>query len=67
MAQSTARQIAQGEYVTFTDIAEPKAAQVWVRNHYDRASKKYSFTNFDDCNKEKFVAGDKACFIGFSF
>jgi hypothetical protein len=62
--ETSVGKVAKGELVRFTDNAD---ATVWVRQHYDRSSKKYSFTAYDDCSREKFVSGKRKCFVGFTF
>jgi uncharacterized protein YgiM (DUF1202 family) len=56
--------VAKGEYVRFADTDN---APVWVRGEYDRDSKSFSFTSFNDTNKERFAKGTKTVFIGFTF
>lgn len=40
---------------------------VYVRGHYDRASRKYSLTRWDDINAERWVKGDTLVDTGFTF
>lgn len=56
--------VAKGEFVRF---AARDNAPVWVKGHYDRASKTYSFSKADDMNREIFRKGTAVCFIGFSY
>lgn len=56
--------VARGEYVRFSDR---DSAPVWIKGHYDRSSKTYSFTKAEDMNHEMFRKGTATCFIGFSY
>ena len=40
---------------------------VYLVNHYERSSKKYSVSPVDDINKELFIPGSKKVFIGFIY
>lgn len=62
VAQMMVSKVKQGEYVRFTENGP-----VWIRGGYDRESKTYSFTSFDDMNKERFAKGTKKVFVGFTF
>lgn len=46
---------------------KPDAKTVFVRNHYDRATKSFSASDFDDINREVFIKANKMVFIGFTF
>ena len=54
-------------WVTFKDIEEPTAKQVWVIDSYDPSYREYYLYNLDDTSKEKWVKGDKECYTGFTF
>ena len=54
-------------WVTFKDIEEPTAKQVWVIDSYDPVTKKYYLYNWDDASKEKWVEGTKECYVDFTF
>ena len=54
-------------WVTFKDIEEPTAKQVWVIDSYDPSYREYYLYNWDDTSKEKWVNGDKECYTGFTF
>lgn len=64
MTSMTAKQVAKGAYVKFRDT---DSAPVWVKGHYDRASKTYSFTKADDMNHECFKKATAKCFVGFTY
>ncbi len=40
---------------------------VYIRNHYDRASKRYSVTRWDDCGSERFMKATRSVVVGFTF
>lgn len=40
---------------------------VYIRGHYDRASKKYSLTRWDDINAERFMKGSTPVTTDFEF
>lgn len=54
-------------WVTFKDIEEPEASQVWTIDEYDSSAKEYLLYNFADSSRYKYVKGDKVCFTGFTF
>lgn len=57
----------KGEWFTLKPIECPKACQVWIRGEYDRTEKRYSVTNWEDINRERFLQGDREVFIDFTF
>jgi hypothetical protein len=61
---TTVSQVAKGEFVKFKDT---ETAPVWVKGHYDRPSKTYSFTKADDTNHECFRKASATCFVGFTY
>ena len=54
------------QWFTLKDIQEPKPNQVWVRNHYDRATKTFSITNWET-QRERFIKADTKVFTDFIF
>jgi len=63
---NTIKDLQLEQWFTLKDIQEPKPNQVWVRNHYDRATKTYSITNWET-QRERFVPASKQVFIDFIF
>ena len=59
----TMRDLKPGEYFKRT----PDAKKVYIRGDYDRATKKFSATDFDDCCHEIFIRADKPVFVDFEF
>jgi hypothetical protein len=52
----------KGEYIRLTAIGP-----VWIKGHYDRASKKFSLSKADDMNAETFRKGSTEVFAGFTY
>jgi hypothetical protein len=52
-----------GEYVR----RRPDARATYIRGDYDRASRAYSLTDFDDVNREITLPGRSLVWIGFTF
>lgn len=63
----TIRELKKGDLFTLKPIDEPKASQVWVRGEYDRSTKRYSVTSWDDVNRERFLKGSHEAFTEFTF
>jgi hypothetical protein len=64
MKKTTINQAKPGDLVRLTDS---DSAPVWVRGHFDRASRSYSLTRWSDANSEVFRRGTCPCFVGFTF
>jgi hypothetical protein len=58
--------VKENDWITLKQIEEPKPNQVWVRNHYDRATKTYSITNWST-GKERFLKANRVVFTSFTF
>ena len=52
-----------GEYVR----RKPDARATYIRGDYDRASRTYSLTDFDDICREIFLPGRSLVWVGFTF
>lgn len=46
---------------------KPNAKKVFVINHYDRASKTWSLSDYEDMNNEIFLKSDTMVYVGFTF
>ena len=46
---------------------KPNAKKVYVINHYDRASKAWSLSDWHDMNSEIFLKSDTLVYVGFTF
>lgn len=49
----------RGQYVHLKDSEN---SPIWIRGHYDRSSKTYSFTSYDDSCKEIFRRGNSVVY-----
>ena len=63
---TTIKDVKENGWITLKEIEEPKENQVWVRNHYDKATKTYSITNWST-GRERFLKGDRIVFVNFTF
>lgn len=61
------KDLKRGNYFTFKDVDFPDDSQVWVRDEYDRESRKYLVYCFADVNKSRLVSGDKNVYTNFIF
>ena len=52
---------------TLFKLKPTDTAPVWVRDHYDKASKTYACHKYDDSNYEKFFKGTKDIYTNFTF
>lgn len=64
MKQVLIKQVRNGGLFRLTDS---DTAPVWVRNHYDRASKTYSVSKYDDYNRETFLKSTRKVWVDFCF
>lgn len=62
MEQVKLNQVKQGEWVRLVRKGVP-AGTIWVRNHYDRATKSYSLTDINDINREIFRKASTVVFL----
>jgi len=46
---------------------KPNAKTVFIVNHYDRASKTWSLSDWHDMNREIFLKSDTLVYVGFEF
>lgn len=67
MKEVELKKVKQGEWFTLKPIKEPKEKQVWVREEYDRANKKYYAHNFGDASKYRELKGERKVYIEFYF
>lgn len=61
------KNLKNGDFFTFKDIAYPNDNQVYVKCDYDRSSKTYDCYCYGDINKCKSVKGNKVVFTDFIF
>lgn len=68
MTQTTLRELPRGSYFTLKDYGDyPDEKRVYIKQDYDRTSKKYSCIKFDDINAETFKKGATVVFTDFTF
>jgi hypothetical protein len=48
-------------------VRKPGAKTVFTKNHYDRASKTYSLSDYEDYNREIFLKGSTIVYVGFTY
>lgn len=51
----------------FFRLSESASSPVWVRESYERASKKYIVYKYDDVNYWSEMKGSRKVFVGFIF
>ncbi len=59
----TLRNVKPGEFVR----RKADAKKTYVKGAYDKASKAFSLTDFDDINREIFVKASATVYVGFDF
>lgn len=67
MVETTISQIKAGTLFTLKPIEEPKESQVYVRDEYNRSTKKYEAYKFGDISDFREFKGDKKVYIDFYF
>lgn len=63
----TVKELKKGDMFTFKQIDEPKDSQVWIRDEYDRMSRKYLVICFNDINRQRLIKGDTNVYTEFTF
>ena len=63
----TVKQLKQGDYFTRRPIAEPKESQVYVRDEYDRETRKYICYKWDDVKHYVLLKGTTEIYTDFIF
>lgn len=58
----TMRDVKNGDFFMFKETG-----RVFVRGDYDRATKTFSYSAFDDFNHEGFAKGTRKVLTGFTF
>ena len=67
MKETTISQLKKGDFFTLIPIEEPKESQVYVRDEYNRSTKKYEAYKFEDISDFREFKGDKKVYIDFYF
>ena len=63
----TVKELKKNDWFTKKPIDEPRESQVWIRGEYDRSTKKYVCTRFDDICTTCLIRGDKEIYTDFTF
>lgn len=61
------KDVRKGEWFTRKPIEDPKDNQIWIRGDYDRETKKYCSSNFDDINRFIYLKGETTVYVGYTF
>ena len=61
------KDLKQGTFFTLKPIIYPTEKQVYTRESYERSTKKYSCTRYDDFCAERFFKGSKIVYTDFIF
>lgn len=70
MAKTTIKELKKGDFFRLKEFREDEvvnSSSVWIRGDYERSSKKYSCSKFDDFCHENFFRGDKVVYVDFEF
>ena len=67
MTEKLLKDIKVGEYFTLKAIEEPTENQVWVKDSFDRSTKKYDVYKFADVNHFSQKKGTTKVYVGFTF
>lgn len=63
----TIKDLKRGDFFTLKPIENPTDKQVYIRGKYDRSTRKYTCTRFDDCCATRDFPGSKTIFTDFTF
>ena len=61
------KDLKKGDWFTLKNISEPKDNQVWIKDEYNRSSKKYLCIRWSDISDSKEISGDKEVYTNFIF
>lgn len=67
MTSAKLKDIKKGEFFTRKPCEYPKESQVLIRGNYDRQSKRYSCTHWDDICREITLKGETIVYRDFTF
>ena len=63
MQEKILKDLKKGEFLKRT----PEAAEVYVKDYYDRATKSFCCYAYSDINKWVFIKANKKVYVGFTF
>ena len=66
MERKQIKDLKKGEFFK-REIKGQPSERVYIKGDYDRATKTYSATAFDDINQEIFIKNNKYVYVGFTF
>ena len=61
------KDLKKGDWFTLKNISEPKDNQVWIKNKYNRSSKKHLCIRWSDISDSREISGDKEVYTNFTF
>ena len=61
------KNLKKGDWFTLKNISEPKGNQVWIKEEYDRSTKKYLCIRWSDISDSKEISGEKEVYTNFIF
>ena len=61
------KELKRGDWFTLKPIENPKESQVYIRDEYDRESKKYVCGKFSDISASRLLKGDTEVYTDFTF
>lgn len=61
------KDLKKGDYFTIKPIETPTEKQVYIKGDYDRASKNYECTRFDDICESRSFSGNRTVYTDFTF
>jgi hypothetical protein len=67
MKATALKDLKKGDFFTLKPVEYPTETQVYKKGDYERSSKKYSCSRYDDFCKERFLKGDKVVYTDFIF
>ena len=63
----TIADLKKGDWFTLKKIGEPKESQVWIRDEYDRSTKKYLATKWADIGASRQFKPETPVYVNFTF
>ena len=61
------KELKKGDWFTLKNISEPKDNQVWIKDEYDRSTKKFLCIRWSDISESKEISGEKEVYTNFIF
>lgn len=67
MKEKMLKELKRGEWFTFTPDEYPDARKVYIREEYDRSTRKYGYTRWADVNHYAEAKGSRVVYTDFIF